>query len=143
MSLFKKKKPKYKSITNVKQIKAHLREFILDSQIPDADEISSRLGCTPLSDELLEREEEESDRRVDEISHLIPLLYGYATLFSEAFVSTLPLTVEELSPELKKFREHVVQSTKHQMEELMAHLLMGSVSQMNDLGLIQLPKRKR
>ena len=61
MSLFKRRAPKYKKITSVKQIKTHLREFILDSQIPDGDSISVELGCSPISDELLEREEEESD----------------------------------------------------------------------------------
>jgi hypothetical protein len=141
--MFKKKKPKYKQITNIKQIKAHLREFLFDSQVPDADELSLELGCVPLSDELLEKEEEESDRRVEVISHLMPLLYGYASLFSEAFVSTMPVpVVKNPSPETDQFLHDMIISTKHQLEDVMAHLLIGSVSQMNDLGLIQVEKRK-
>ena len=144
MKFFKRSIPKYKKITSVKQIKTHLREFILDSQIPDGDIISVELGCTPISEELLEREEEESDIRVEKISFLIPLLYGYAALFSEAFVSTMAPPDELLKqPERAKMVDHITHETRKVFEESMAHLLVGSVSQMIDLGLLELPKGKR
>jgi hypothetical protein len=144
MSWFKRSKPKYKGITSIKQVKTHVREFILDSQIPDGDLVSVDLGCSPISDEVLEREEQESDNRVERIAFLIPLLYGYAALFSEAFVHTLrpPKSITE-DPELSKLFDKMTAETKKIFEESMAHLLVGSVSQMIDLGLLQLPKGKK
>lgn len=144
VSLFRRSKPKYKKMTSIKQVKTHVREFILDSQIPDGDLISVDLGCPPISDEVLEREEQESDKRVERIGFLIPLLYGYAALFSEAFVQTLkpPKSITE-DPELNKLVDKMTAETKKIFEESMAHLLVGSVSQMIDLGLLQLPKGKK
>lgn len=143
MKFFKRKKPKYAKITSVKQIKAHLREFILDSQIPDGDAISVELGCSPVSEEVLEREHEESDARVEKIGFLVPLLYGYAALFSEAFVSVSPSAHDHENPEMEKFYDHIAEITKHALKEPMAHLLVGSISQMVDLGLLEIPKGKR
>jgi hypothetical protein len=144
VKFFKRSTPKYKKITSVKQIKTHLREFILDSQIPDGDSISVELGCSPISEELLEREEEESDLRVEKISFLIPLLYGYAALFSEAFVSTMaPPESLMKEPEMAKMVDGMTRETRKVFEESMAHLLVGSVSQMIDLGLLELPKGKK
>jgi len=139
----KKKKPKYQQITTVNQIKAHLREFILDSQIPNGEEISHDLGCAPISDEILEKEEQESDLRVDAISHLIPLLYGYSALFSEAFLTTYSHPEEYAkNPEMQKMMNEATRLIKQMFEDAMAHLLIGSVSQMVDLGLLESPKRK-
>jgi hypothetical protein len=139
--VFKKKKPKYQQITNVQQIKAHLREFILDSQIENGAEIAEDFGCPIISDELLEKEEEESHRRVDEISFLIPLLYGYSTLFADAFVSNMNIPHSD-DPRMHKLIHELTDSTKQTFEAAMSHLLIGSVSQMVDLGLLKLPKRK-
>ena len=143
MKLFKWRKPKYKQITTVTQIKAHLREFILDSQISNAEQITKELGCPPISDELLEREEEESDRRVERISFLLPLLYGYSTLFSEAFVSTMaPEHGADTELGTKLAMEALTKAVQHAFEDAMSHLLIGSVSQMVDLGLLEVPKGK-
>lgn len=144
MDFFKKKKPKYKQITTVNQIKAHLREFILDSQIPNGEDISRQLGCSPISDEILEKEEQESDLRVDAISHLIPLLYGYSALFSEAFVTTISHPEEFLkNPDMIKIMKDFNKMNQQMFEDAMAHLLIGSVSQMIDLGLLESPKGVR
>jgi hypothetical protein len=138
-----KRKPKYKRITSVSQVKAHLREFLMDSQIPNPDEISLILGCSPISDELMEKYEEESEVRVERVSYLIPLLYGYSALFAEAFVSTIEISaLEDVPAETKKLLETITSHTQKVLEESMSHLLVGSVSQMVDLGLLNLPKGK-
>jgi len=139
-----KAKPKYAQITSINQVKAHLREFILDSQIPDGDAISEDLGCAPLSDELWEKEIDESERRIAQISYLTPLLYGYSALFSEAFVSTIPIPeIIQNNPQSEKLIKEITNNTKKLFEDAMAHLLVGSVSQMVDLGLLEMPKGKK
>jgi len=139
--MFRKKKPKYQEITNLNQIKAHLREFIFDSQIENAAEIAEDFGCPIISEELIEKEQEESTRRVENISPLLPLLYGYSALFADAFVSNLNLP-EVSDPRMHKLMHELTASTKQTFEEAMSHLLVGSVSQMVDLGLLNLTQRK-
>lgn len=141
----KKKKPKYKSITSVTQIKSHLREFIMDSQIPNADDVSVKLGCPPISDEVYDKELEQSDLRAEKISFLIPLLYGYSALFAEAFVTNMSAenASEKVPPELKKLIDQITEQTKVVLEDAMAHLLIGSVSQLVDLGLINVARKEK
>lgn len=139
----KKKKFKYEQIQNVGQIKTHIREFLLDSQLPDAIEVSERLGCSPVSDEVLERELEASESRVDAVRHLIPLLYGHATLMSEAFVDGLMATLpKDASEETKVMVHRLGHTTKHVIEDAMSNLLLGSISQLVDLELVKVQRQK-
>ena len=143
MRLFRKRKPKYKNINNLNKIKAHLREFIFDSQIPDAEQLSIALGCPTISDELLEKEETESDRRVETISFLIPLLYGYAALFTETFISTMVPSENDFKDVEKHLEfQKVLTEVQKTFEESAVHLLMGSISQLVDLELLSIAKDK-
>jgi hypothetical protein len=137
--MFKKKNKQ--SVTNsLIEITARLRGFILDSQIQNAHELAVILGCSPISDDVQEREEEESDFRVEQISHLIPLLYAQAHALSEGAIeyqkSNLPDGVKDIPNEIW------VESRK-MMEQVSLSALIGSVSQLVDMGLLQLPKRKK
>ena len=75
-----KRKPK-KDIT-LADVTNRIRGLILDSQIQNAHELSLILGCAALSEEVQEREEEESDKRIAKISYLIPLLFAQAHLLA-------------------------------------------------------------
>ena len=138
MKMFKKKnKPKFTKLTSVKDVKAKVREFILDSQIPNPHEIAEVLGCVPISDDVAEREEEESDKRVEQVAFLIPLLYGYSTLFAESFIKDAHVTAsEEFTPEMAKMVAGITRATQHVLEDAMAHFLTGAVSQLVDLELL-------
>jgi hypothetical protein len=143
--MFKKKKPKFTQVTSLSKVRAQVREFIMDSQVPEAMEISERLGCPPISDELVEREEQESEKRVGRIDFLIPLLYGYSALFSEAFITSLSDSLVDpktpMTPETKRLMHNLNHATKSMMEDVMAHLLVGSVSQLVDLEFLQVNKK--
>jgi hypothetical protein len=145
--MFKKKKPKFAQITSISKVRAQVREFIMDSQVPDAMDIAEGLGCPPISEELMEKEEQESDKRVANIDFLIPLLYGYSALFSEAFVDNLASTLVDFkvpnTPEAKKLIHNLNHATKNMMEDVMAHLLVGSVSQLVDLEFLKVNQKGR
>lgn len=136
--MFKKKKtPKLKTMND---ISARMREFILDSQIQNAHELSVILGCPHISEEVMEREEEESDKRVDKISHLVPLLYAQAHALAEG---TIEYQRSNLSDEMKGLPDELWWESKKTMEQLALAVLVGSVSQLVELGLIEIPKKRK
>lgn len=132
----KKKKPKL----NLADMSGRIRGFILDSQINDAHELSVLLGCSTISDEVQQKEEKESDKRVDKISYLIPLLYSYSHLLAEGSVEFQKLNVVD---ELKGIPEEIWLESRNTMEQISISALMGSISQLIDMGLLEIPKEHR
>jgi hypothetical protein len=135
-----KKKTKAQQTITMNDIAARLREFILDSQIQNAHELSLILGCPKISDEIAEREEEESEIRVAKISHLIPLLYAHSHALAEGAVEFQRSNVSE---ELKKMPDEIWWESRKMMEQISLSVLVGSVSQLVELGLVELPKNRK
>jgi hypothetical protein len=134
------KKKKQKKVWTINDVSAKLREFILDSQIQNSHELSVILGCGKISDELAEKEEEESEKRVDRISHLIPLLFAHAHALAEG---SIEFQKSNLPPELKNLSDDMWIESRKLMEQIAMSALVGSVSQLVDLGLLKLPKEKK
>lgn len=132
----RKKKPKL----TLADMSARIRGFILDSQINDAHELSVLLGCSNLSDEVQHKEEKESDKRVEKIAYLIPLLYSHSHLIAEGSVEFQRLNI---SDELKGIPEEIWLESKNTMEQISISSLMGSISQLVDMGLLEIPKEHR
>jgi hypothetical protein len=118
-----------------------LRGFILDSQIQNAHQLSVILGCSPLSDELQEKEEEESDNRVDKIGSLIPLLYAHAHVLAEGAVEFQRANVK--SEALKNLPDEMWWESRKLMEQMALSVLLGSVSQLVDMGLLTVSKKRK
>jgi hypothetical protein len=132
----KKKKPKL----TLADMSSRIRGFILDSQINDAHELSVILGCSVLSDEVQHKEEKESDKRVEKIAYLIPLLYSHSHLIAEGAVEfQRQNTVEEL----KGLPDEIWLESKNMMEQISISALMGSISQLIDMGLLEIPKEHK
>jgi hypothetical protein len=134
------KKKKAKKVWTINDVSAKLREFILDSQIQNAHELSVILGCGKISNELAEKEEEESEKRVERISHLIPLLFAHAHALAEG---SIEYQKSNLPEELKSLSDDMWIESRKLMEQIAMSALVGSVSQLVDLGLVKLPKDKK
>ena len=134
--MFKRKKKATTSVS-LSELTSRLRGFILDTQIQSGHELSVILGCSAISDEVAEREEEESDKRLEKIEYLIPLLYAYSQSLSEGAVEmqrlNLPEELQELPPELWS-------DSKLMMKQLTLSVLMGSIAQLVDMGLLEIPR---
>ncbi len=132
----KRKSGKGPSIT---ELSARLRGFVLDSQIPEAHQLALILGCSPISDDVAAKEEEESDRRVDEISPLTPLLYAFAHALAEA-------SVEHQKTQLKgadKVPDEVWMYSRRLIEQVAISILLGATAQMVDMKLLTVNKKLR
>lgn len=136
--MFKKKAkeqhPTLNDITN------RIRGFILDTQIPDGHEMSELLGCSAVSDEVAEREEEESDKRLDRIAYLTPLLFAHSRTLAEGSVEFQRTSSSELSD---KIPDEVWQTSRRLLEQTAMSALQGSIAQIVDMGLLEIPKKLR
>jgi len=137
--MFKKKKNQPEAFT-LAEVSSRLRGFILDSQVQNAHELSVILGCSAISDEVAEREEEESDKRVEKILHLMPLLYAHAHSLADGTVEYQRMKSEG---KLKDIPEELWHESRTMMTNLAVSVLVGSISQLNDMGFIEIPRRKK
>ena len=133
-------KRKKKNEISLEEVTRRLRGFILDSQVQNAHEMSVILGCSAISEEVQEREEEESDNRTSRISYLIPMLYAYSHALADGAMeyqrSNTPDNIKELPKE-------IWYQSRTMMTDLSLSALMGSVSQLVDMGLLEIPKQHR
>jgi hypothetical protein len=118
---------------------SRLRGFILDSQIQHPHDLAEMLGLSAISDEVAEREEEESDIRVERIAHLIPLVYTYAHSLAEGSIELQRKAV----PELKEIPDELWMISRRMMEQVALSAMLGSIAQLIDMGLLDIPKKGR
>jgi DnaJ-domain-containing protein 1 len=139
----KKKKKKNKKVTDpvsLSEVTSRLRGFLIDSQIQNAHELAVILGCSPLSEELREMEEDESDKRVDRISHLVPLLFAQAHALAE---SSIEYQKSNITKEIDGLTSETWWESRKILEQVAMSALIGSVSQLVDMGFLKLPKGKK
>jgi hypothetical protein len=135
VSLFKRKKPNL----SMADMSSRLRGFILDSQIQHPHDLAEMLGLSAISDEVAEREEEESDIRVERIAHLIPLVYTYAHSLAEGSIELQ----RKALPELQEIPDELWMISRRMMEQVALSAMLGSIAQLIDMGLLDIPKKGR
>jgi hypothetical protein len=135
--MFLKKKKKAVTLGDINN---RIRGFILDSQIQNAHELSVILGCPIISDDVQEREEQESDKRIEKISYLVPLLYAHVHLLAEGAVEYQKSTLPD---ELQNLPAEIWTESRRMMEQVALSTLVGSVSQLIDMGLIDIPRKHK
>lgn len=136
MKWFKKKS----SEPSIAEINSRIRGFLYDSQIEDAYDISLILGCGPISPEVAEKEEEESEKRLDKISHLMPLMYAHAQALAQG---SIEYQRSNLPPSLSQLPDELWWDSRKLLEQISSAAMMGSISQLVDMGLLEIPKRYR
>jgi hypothetical protein len=130
-----KRKPKATApVIDLAKLDERMRGFILDSQIPHGHEISELLGCSFISDEVAEREEEESDNRVEKIAYLIPLVYAYAHTLAEGLV----IHQREMLPDDEDIPEEIWTQSNALFEKIAMATTLGALSQIVDMGLLEI-----
>jgi len=94
-----------------------------------------------LSEELVDKEEEESDARVSEVDHLIPIMYAYAHAMAEGLVSHQR---EHLTDEEQEgIPSQAWHATQKVFTQVAMNSLLGTVSQLVDMGMLTVPRRKK
>lgn len=130
---------KAKKLFDFADINTRMRGFILDTQLTDAHEIAEILGASFISDEVAEREEEESDKRLDKINYLVPLMYAHIRILTEGATEYQKATI---SPSVE-IPDELWDANKAQVEKISMAAVQGIISQLVDIGLLELPKKYR
>lgn len=133
--LFKKRKKSF----DFADINARLRGFILDSQLSEAHDIAEILGAPFISDDVAEREEEESDKRLDRINYLLPLVFAHIRILTEGATEHQKATISA-SVEIP---DELWDANRAQVEKISMAATQAIIAQLVDMGLLDLPKRHR
>lgn len=138
---FKKKRSKEIDLDALNaEVMFRLRGLFLDSQLEEAFALSVIAGTTMVSDEVAAHEQEQSDKRVARILHLLPLIHTHAYSIAKATV-TLYRTKVDNGDELP---EEVWEMMFQINEQIAIAAVMGSLSQIVDLDLLTVgPRRPR
>lgn len=132
------KKNKTKPELTLGDMPSRILGLIMDSQIQNGHEMAVLLGGAPMSEELREREEEESDKRLERIDYLVPLVYAHAHLLTEGAVEYQRNALKE---ELKGVPDELWRESRKMMEQVALSAVMGSVSQLVDMGFLEVPRK--
>jgi len=137
--MFWKKKSKVKRV-QIKQLPLPvlIRQVIYDTMLMPAEEIAHAMGLPPISDDVAEMEERESQKRLEKFSSLIPFIDSHADIAAKITASAYMIEdSEEDYGELGKLGiEDVAQLTK--LFRLVAlSSSVSCISTLFNLGLIR------
>lgn len=139
---------KFKRDATIAGMVSRIRGFILDSQVEHSDHIIELLIGVVMSDDVADREAEESDVRTDRIRQLIPILYLFANSMAEGLVQHQRAHVDsddeddEYESGGKDLPEEAWKATERVFAEIAFSTAVGAVSQLLDMGLIETYKKR-
>lgn len=113
------------------------RWYAYDSGLEDPNNITDALGMLPTSEEGLKLEEDESDRRLNKVLPLIPLLECIADINAQAVAG---LQFDNLRKEQNLSAEDL-SNERHHVEEMYRHVgfsaLLSAISAGVELGILE------
>jgi hypothetical protein len=131
----KKKKIEVDEDALMAEIMYRIRGMFLDSQLEDAQALSVLVGASYVSPEVAEKEQRDSDARVQRIAHLLPLIAAQTYQIAEA---TTELFKTRMGEEGETAPEGYWEFYHDRSHAMTLAAVMGSIAQMVDLGLLSL-----
>jgi len=133
---FKKKKPlELDEDRLMAEIMYRIRSMFLDSQLDDAFALSVIAGASYVSDEIAEKEQQDSDARVAKIAYLMPLIVAQTYQIAKA---TTELHKTKMGSEANDAPEEYWEFYFARTHQLTMAAVTGAISQMVDIGLLSL-----
>ena len=131
----KKKKVNFDQDKLMAEVMYRVRGMFLDSQLEEAFALSVIAGASYVSEEIANKEQEDSDKRVERIAFLLPLIATHAFQLSKA---TTELFKTKMQSEGEEAPEGYWEFYQDRSQAMMMACAIGSVAQMVDLGLLDL-----
>lgn len=115
------------------------RNFILDSNLEDPQDLFEILGLPPISDEVLEMEQRESEERIGRVAVLSPALEAYAMTMATAITTNLAkVTATANNGEIDADTATRWVLFSRTLEGSIYAALLGSMSQMVEHELVEI-----
>ena len=133
---FRKKKPaELDSDMLMAEIMYRMRGMFLDSQLQDAFALSVIAGASYVSDEVAEKEQQDSDKRFSRIEYLMPLIVAQCYQVAKATTELHRTNMGEASSEAPDEYWDYYFSRSHQIA---IASVTGAICQLVDIGLLSL-----
>lgn len=133
---FKKKKPpELDADMLMAEIMYRMRGMFLDSQLEDAFALSVIAGASYVSDEVAERERQDSDKRFKKVEYLMPLIVAQTYQIAKA---TTELRKTQLGPEAREAPDEYWEYYFSRSHQIAISSVIGAICQLVDIGLISL-----
>lgn len=133
---FRKKKPaELDSDMLMAEIMYRMRGMFLDSQLQDAFALSVIAGASYVSDEVAEKEQQDSDKRFSRIEYLMPLIVAQCYQVAKATTELHRTKMGEASNEAPDEYWDYYFSRSHQIA---IASVTGAICQLVDIGLLSL-----
>ena len=116
-----------------------VRSLLIDSGIPNIDFFDGALGIHAASEDVIEKEMEESENRLSNIAPIMPIVYAYCALIKDA--STAAIVDEMNVPEEQ--REAISAVINKFAMGISLGATTGILSQLVDHGFVRLNVRKQ
>ena len=140
MSWFKRKKKfEFDGDRFAAEVMYRVRGLFLDSQLQDAFSLSVIAGTTAVSDEVAEMEQQDSDKRVQKIEHLIPLILTQTYSISKAMAELEKTKAMRTDIDVPDEFWELYQSRN---QDITIAAVVGCIAQMVDIGLLTVGPRK-
>lgn len=117
------------------EIMYRIRGMFLDSQLDDAFALSVIAGASYVSEDIAEKEQEDSDARVAKIAYLLPLISAQTYQIAKA---TTELHKTRMGEEGTQAPEGYWDFYFERSHAIAMASVIGSLSQMVDIGLVSL-----
>ena len=130
------KKPKRVKVIDIGN---SVRSLLIDSGIPNIDFFDAALGIHAASNDVIEKEIEESETRLSNIAPIMPIVYAYCALIKDA--STAAIVEEMNAPEEQK--EAISAVINKFAMGISLGAATGILSQLVDHGFVNLNVRKK
>lgn len=138
MKWFKKRKyePEYELVTKDIPLTSLMRWFLYDSGLVEPNKIAPKLNLTPVSDEGNNKEEEDSDIRLESVASLIPFLDIMSDITADVITNIQIQDIEESDNEDAKQVVHEMTVMRHMYKVVSLSALISAFSSAIELGMI-------
>lgn len=115
------------------------RWFCYDVGVTNLNQLDEEVGLVPISDELKEMEEKESNVRLEEIQSLLPFIEGISEISSMVFVQTqMKALLQNAGPDMDPDELDKMLTTMGMIQKLAAFAsIVGAFSSASALGIIK------
>lgn len=134
---FKKRDEDYEIFTKDIPLSTILRWYVYDTELGEPNDVAELMGLNRSSDEGDEKEREDSDSRMDNISYLLPFLNAMADISSDVITAVQVDEINKDNPGNSEEIERELDTMRVLYKVIGLSAIMGAFASAMEIGLIE------